>query len=132
MKMKNKCYLVVSLVFLTGLMTILGVLLTKDALAADPVTLEVYDPTGATKISDLPAPRLDTLAGKTICELAVGGAWQFERTFPLIRELLQRKYPSAKTIPYTEFPVGTDMPDKKTLDLIKAKGCSAVIIGNAG
>jgi hypothetical protein len=130
--MKSTFYVGVVFVFLLGLMTISGAPLTKDAMAAAPVTLEVYDPTGATRITDLHAPRLDTLSGKTICELSVGGAWQYERTFPLIRDLLKKQYPAAKVIPYTEFAIGVDMPDKKTLDLIKAKGCNAVIIGNSG
>ena len=119
-------------IFLIGLTAIPAGLWPRDAIAGEPVTLEVYDPNGTTKITDLHAPRLDTLAGKTICELSAGGAWQFERTFPAIRGLLKAKYPTAKIIPYDEFPIGVNMPDKQTLDLIKAKGCNAVIIGNAG
>ncbi len=99
---------------------------------ASPVRLELFDPTGAYEITKLPPRRLDTLEGKTICEISVGGAWQYDRTFPLIRELLQKKYPTAKIIPYTEFPVGAVWPDKKTLSLIKEKGCHAAIIGNGG
>jgi hypothetical protein len=96
------------------------------------VELEVYDPTGAIEITQLHAPRLDTLEGKTICELAVGGAWQWERTFPLIRDLLQNQFSTATFIPHTEFPIGVNMPDQETLDLLKEQGCDAVIIGNAG
>ena len=99
---------------------------------ASPVTLEVFDPTGGYEITKLHPARLNTLEGKTICEISVGGAWQYDRTFPLIRELLQNKYPTAKFIPYTEFPVGAVWPDKKTLNLIKEKGCQAAIIGNGG
>lgn len=99
---------------------------------AGPVTLEVYDPTGAFEVTQIHAPRLDTLEGKTICELAVGGAWQWERTFPLIADLLQRAYPTATFIPHTEFPIGVNMPHQETLDLLKAKGCDAVIVGNGG
>ena len=99
---------------------------------ASPVRLEVFDPTGAYEITKLPPRRLDTLEGKTICEISVGGAWQYDRTFPLIRELLQKKHPTTKIIPYTEFPIGAVWPDKKTLSLIKGKGCQAAIIGNGG
>jgi hypothetical protein len=102
------------------------------AAPATPVKLEVHDPTGAYEVTKLHPRRLDTLEGKTICEISVGGAWQFERTFPVIRELLQKKYPTTKIIPYTEFPVGAVWPDKKTLELIKEKGCQAAIIGNGG
>jgi hypothetical protein len=103
-----------------------------EAAEAGPVTLEVSDPTGAFEVTVVHAPRLDTLEGKTICELSVGGAWQWERTFPLIGELLKNAYPTATIIPHTEFPIGADMPDQETLDLIKAKGCDAVIVGNGG
>ena len=130
--MKEKFFVGVLLLFLICLIETPPIPLAKDAIAGDPVTLNVYDPSGATKITDLHAPRLDTLAGKTICELSVGGAWQYERTFPLIRDLLKRSYPTAKIVPYGDFPIGADMPDKKTLDLIKSKGCNAVIIGNSG
>jgi len=41
---------------------------------AGPVTLEVYDPTGAFEVTNLFSPRLDTLEGKTICE--VGHSWR--------------------------------------------------------
>jgi hypothetical protein len=98
-----------------------------------PVTLEVYDPTGSTQvITELFAPRLDTLEGKTICEVS-NGYWQANRTFPLIQELLQKQFPTAKIIPDTEFPrVGAfgDVPGLE--DAVKAKGCDAVIVGNAG
>lgn len=105
---------------------------TTVTVSPESVELEVYDPTGAFEITQLHAPRLDTLDGKTICEISVGGAWQWERTFPLIRDLLQKQYPTATFIPYTEFPIGVNMPHQETLDLIEAKGCDAVILGNAG
>ncbi|MBI2853360.1 MAG: hypothetical protein HYX87_00380 [Chloroflexi bacterium] len=95
------------------------------------VTLEVYNPTGATEKTQRHAPRLDTLEGKTICEL-VNGSWQVQRTFPLIRQLLQKRFPSAKFIPYTEFPSGQDIDSDRTADILVEKGCQGVILGNAG
>ena len=107
----------------------------KEVLAADPVTLEVYNPTGRAEVTQLFARRLDTLHGKTICELS-DDMWEARRTFPVIRELLQRQFPTARIIPYTEFPVGlavaTGIDNDKIGDVVKAKGCQAVIIGNAG
>ncbi len=100
--------------------------------AATPEILEVYDPTGAMEISQIHAPRLNSLAGKTICELS-NDTWQAHRVLPEIRKLLANKFPSAKFIPYTEFPMGNPGIDsEKTADLLVKKGCQAVIIGNAG
>jgi hypothetical protein len=95
-------------------------------------TLEVYDPSGATEITQLFAPRLADLNGKTICELS-DGIWEDHRTFPLIRELLQRQFPTARIIPYTEFDVGrAEMESDANIALLVKKGCQAVITGNAG
>lgn len=97
-----------------------------------PVTLEVYDPTGAIEVTKLFAPRLDSLEGKTICEVSNSG-WEARRTFPLIRELLQQAYPTATIIPYTEFPEGTRNIDIDEIGaMAKEKGCEAAILGNAG
>jgi len=100
---------------------------------AGPVTLEVYDPTGAFDVTQLHAPRLDTLAGKTIC--FVGTSWEGPRTHPLIQELVQEQFPTAKFISYDEFPSGTaELTDEKTGlgEMLKAAGCDAAIVGNAG
>ena len=97
-----------------------------------PVTLTIYDPTGAFEVTQLFTKRLDTLAGKTICEVS-NDDWEAYRTFPLIRELLQKQFPTAKLIPYTEFPVGSGYIDNdKVAQLVKTKRCDAVIVGNAG
>ena len=94
--------------------------------------LEVYDPTGNTQIFQSHAPRLDTLAGKTICELS-NGEWGAQRIFPAIREVLQKRFPDAKFVPFTEFPVGTEEIDNETtIDRVVRRGCQAVITGNAG
>jgi hypothetical protein len=103
-----------------------------EAAEAGPVALEVYDPTGATEITNLFSARIDTLEGKTICELT-NASWEARRTFPFIRELLQNQYPTAKIIPYTEFPQGTSAIDVKDIaNMVKERGCDAVILGNAG
>jgi hypothetical protein len=131
--MKGRFYLRVSLFFLVWLMAIPGIPLTKDAMGASPVKLEVYDPTGPFEVTKLHAPRLADLHGKTICEVSNAG-WEAHRTFPLIRELLQRQFPTAKIIPYTEV-IGTRR-DCENVDyvakMLKKKGCQAVIAGNAG
>ncbi|MBI4332745.1 MAG: hypothetical protein HY673_15855 [Chloroflexi bacterium] len=96
------------------------------------LALEVYDPTGPIEITELHASRLDTLAGKTVCEIS-NGKWEIERIFSRIRALLQQKYPDIKIIPYTEFPEGThEIQDQRIADLVRQKGGQAAIIGNAG
>jgi len=99
------------------------------AAAAGPVTFELVDPSGAFEVSKLPAPRLDTLEGKTICEIS-NDSWQAQRTFPYLRDLITKQYPTAKIIPYTEFPTTIDVAS--IADLAKKAGCDAAIVGNGG
>jgi hypothetical protein len=92
------------------------------------VTLEVYDPTGAVEVPVTFAKRLDTLAGKTIGQ--VGHSWEGHRMHPLIKELLEKLYPTAKIIPHSEMPDYTD--PELVAKAVKEKKCDAVIFGNAG
>lgn len=104
----------------------------KEALAADPVTIEVYNPTGAFQITQTFSPRLSDLNGKTVCEVG-NAAWQVDRTFPLITSLLQKQFPAVKVIGHDQLPTLLIQQDIAGLeDAIKAKGCQAVIVGNAG
>ncbi len=119
----------VALIGLYAMLTLPG----KGAVAADPVTLEVFDPTGAVEVTQLFAPRLADLHGKIICELS-NDSWEAQRTFPVIRELLQRQFPTAKIIPYTDFVKGNrELEGAKDIgDVVVKKGCQAVVVGNAG
>jgi len=101
------------------------------ALSADSPILKVYDPTGAMEITETHASRLDTLAGKTIAELS-NDSWQAHRVLPEIRRLLQERFPTARFIPYTEFPTGNEGIDtEKAAELVARSGAQAVIIGSA-
>ena len=83
------------------------------------------------------APRLKTLAGKTIGEVW-NGVFKGNATFPLLRQALQRKYPDLKIIPYTEFPHAphSDNPARQkeladqVLAIAKRYECDALITGN--
>jgi hypothetical protein len=98
---------------------------------AGSAVMKVYDPTGAMEITEFHAPRLDTLEGKTICELS-NDSWQAHRVFPEIRRLLGERFPTAKFIPYTEFPTGNEGIDtEKAAELVARAGAHAVLIGNA-
>jgi len=100
------------------------------------VKLEVFDPSGFTESEEpsLYAPRLSDLSGKTICEISNGGhgGWEVDRTFPLIRQMLRKQFPDIKIVPYTEFPAGVREIDIDDIaNMVAAKGCDAVIGGNA-
>ncbi len=99
---------------------------------------EVVTPRGVSAVKMISmAPRLDTLDNKTICMVS-NGMFKHEVTFPVIQDLLKKKYPTAKVIPYTEMPRSHspgDLSSKATISLmatIKEKGCDAVIGGNGG
>jgi hypothetical protein len=108
---------------------------------AGETVYEVLPPYGKPTIEVLqPAPRLDTLEGKTICGI-YGGSFHFEETWPVIVELLQKKYPTAKFVgPEELFP---DQPggimygganEPALLEalpaLLKQYKCDAAIVGN--
>jgi hypothetical protein len=109
--------------------------------------VEVTSPMGEMTVTPVPiAPRLDTLNGKTICELS-SRMYNVEISFPILREMLKALYPGLKVIPYTEMdqglPGGTMMTysgsiaeqEKKTdaaIALVREKGGDAVIVGNGG
>ncbi len=117
-----------------GSMAAMAAVPTETAAAqAAPVTFQVYDPTGTTEVTQLFAKRLGDLTGKTICEVSNDG-WEAQRTFPYIRELLQRMYPTAKFVPYDQVvatrPQSEDL--KYVIQQVKAAKCDAVIAGNAG
>jgi len=91
------------------------------------------------EVSSSPLP-LNTLKGKTVCEVW-NGNFEGNVSFPMVREMLQKRYPDLKVIPYTELPMSTVdslSPRNKaqTLEALRVrlieKGCDAVITGNGG
>jgi hypothetical protein len=108
--------------------------------AAKERVYEVVIPIGEeTKLAKPVSSNLDTLEGKTICEISVG-MYRPETSFPTIRRLLKGKFKNINIIPYTEFPVILMMTSgneyeayiSRQIDLLKQKGCDAVITGNGG
>ena len=102
--------------------------------------IEVISPIGDESIEQKAiAPRLDTLEGKTVCEVW-NGDFKGDFTFGACRELLKERYPGVRVIPYTEFPFssirGTPAHqrelDERIVALAKEKGCDALISGNGG
>ena len=94
--------------------------------------ITVLDPTGAHEIQYLFAPRLGTLDGKVIAELASDPVkWQPHRTFPLMEQEIKKRHSTATFIPFTEFPQGLGISAENVAAAVKAKGADACIIGNA-
>ena len=97
-----------------------------------PIGSETVKPTST-------APRLDTLNGKTICELW-NEDFKGDIMFPIYRELLKERFADVKIVPYTDFPVavlkGTPSYQREILGqiiaLAKEMGCDAFITGNGG
>jgi hypothetical protein len=93
-------------------------------------------PLGATKNVSRP---LDTLDGKTICEV-YNNHFNGELMFRTYRRLFGEKFSGVKIIPYDEFPivyVGGDPASQKKIAreiavLAKERGCDALITGNGG
>ncbi|HOQ98029.1 MAG TPA: hypothetical protein PLJ35_04325 [Anaerolineae bacterium] len=102
------------------------------------VKLAVFSPLTEVTINRGNAPRLDTLNGKTIGEVWTTGHYGADRTFPIIRRKLQERFPDVKIVPYTEFAIGKPnisqrwAPLDQVAEILRAKGCDAVLLGNGG
>ena len=85
------------------------------------------------------APRLNSLAGKTIGEV-YNHHFKGDQMFALYRELLTERFPGVRIIPFSEMPasfVGGDPASHRRIAqevaaAAKEKGCDALIIGNGG
>jgi hypothetical protein len=108
---------------------------TTGTVESKPAKLEVFNPTGSIEVTNLHALRLDSLAGKIICEIT-NGDYNFDNTFPRLRQVLKNMYPTATIIPYTEFDTIAHVVDEKSmagiLKQLEEAGCDGVIVGNAG
>ena len=95
------------------------------------VTLEIMNPCGTVRSSQSFAARLGDLNGKTIGMLS-NTLGEADRTFPYLRNLLEKRFPTATIVPHTEFPQGGDHIDSEEIvEIVKSRGCQAVIVGNA-
>ncbi len=101
-------------------------------MAVGTIQLTVHNPTGAIEKTRRHAPRLDTLADKTICELS-NAQWGHDRILPAIREALTKQFPTARVLPYESVIHGRlDMEDLELVARrVKERGCQAVITGMA-
>ncbi len=94
-------------------------------------TLEVFDPSGATEITALHAPRLGSLEGKKVALLS-DDMWQAHRILPLIGDYLTARYPSLTLVRETELPMGNaGIDNPETAERLVDMGVDAVVVGNA-
>ena len=115
----------------------------QDTAASEPSAEPVYkvvSPVGESTVrTTTMAPRLDTLAGKTVCMVS-NHSFKADVTLPAIGEALKKQYPGIKIVPYHAMPVaplpeppGVPRQESEALQAaFKAKGCDAVIAGNGG
>lgn len=102
------------------------------------VKLVVSSPVSEVPIKQGNAPRFDTLNGKTICEVWATGHYGADRTFPTIRRILKERFPDVKIVPYSDFAIGKPkaterwVPLDKVGEVLRGKGCDAVLLGNGG
>ena len=79
----------------------------QDAAASEPSAEPVYNvvsPIGESTVKmTTMAPRMDTLAGKTVC-MVWNNAFKSDVTLPAIGEALKKQYPGVKIVPYTDMP----------------------------
>jgi hypothetical protein len=93
--------------------------------------VEFYDPSGTLEVTQSFAARLDSLEGRKI-GFVTNEQWQAFRMLPLLRDLLQRDFPTAELLPIDAYPQGNVLiPTEETARLVKQSGVDAVIVGNA-
>ena len=94
---------------------------------------EVVWPRGKRTVESVPlAKRLDSLDGKTVCEL---WDWVFhgDKIFPMLEKELAKRYPGIQFVSYESFGSTHGAEEAKMLealpDKLKQSGCDAVISG---
>ncbi len=99
-------------------------------------TFEVVSPIGepAVKVA-LAASRIPDLNGKTVCEVW-NGMFRGDVVLTAVSELLKKRFPKVKIVPWKEMPIAVQGWEEKSLADIKAayiaKGCDAVISATGG
>ena len=93
--------------------------------------LKFYDPVGAAAVTNMHAPRLDTLKGKKIGFISTD-EWQTHRTFALLENLLKKDFEDIDFLPMDTFPRGIGpISTEETSSLVAQSGVDAIIVGNA-
>jgi hypothetical protein len=107
---------------------------TKEVIKEVPGVYEVVWPLSKSTatLTPLAAPIAD-LNGKTICEIR--HSFRSDETFPMIEQLLLKQFPTIKFVSNMEMP---DLPATTAAEMtaltnmLKQKGCDALLSGNGG
>ncbi|GEM_PF-375715 len=96
------------------------------------VTLEVHDPGGRVESTHHGAPRLADLNDKKI-GIVTSSLWEADRVLGLLKELLIEQSPTATFVHWDDLPSVEEL-DKRlvSIDVLREKGCQAIIVGNGG
>jgi len=113
-------------------LTSVGMLMPQAVMSAEPV-YSVVSPLGEQTVKMLEmAPRLDSLANKTVCMVS-NNSFKVNVTHPAIEKALKEKYPGIKIVPYSEMPRAYSRASWDAMPgEFRRKGCDAVISGNGG
>jgi ABC-type amino acid transport substrate-binding protein len=80
-------------------------------------------------------PRVSDLKGKTICELS-NYSFKADEIFPLIREIMSKRYPGVKFVEYNNFGEIYGNKERENVaalpDLLRKHHCDIVISGVGG
>ena len=107
--------------------------------AAEEPVYEVLSPVPESAVEPIaPAPRLDTLEGKTVA--LVGGSFMASVTHPELKRLILAEYPSARVLVLNEIGSAGPYPrpgvvrrEKDEFQRrLRAEGVDAVVSGNGG
>ena len=92
------------------------------------VSFQVYNPGGRVEMTETPAKRIAGLRGRKV-GLLWNGVFRGDDMFPFLQQLLKERFPDGEILSYGELP--SHHPDAETIgQVVKEKGCDAVIAGN--
>ena len=95
-------------------------------------TFEVLCPVGEPGSKPVPsAARVQDLNDKTICQVS-NGMFRADAVLSAVGDLIKKRFPRAKIIPWTEFPIiepttNVEQRLKKLSEALRQKGADAVI-----
>lgn len=102
-----------------------------------PERFEVLSPVGEPSAKrETSARRVADLNGKTICQVT-NGHYKADVVLPAVGALIKKRFPTARIIPWTEFPIIDTLSDieerlKRLSVLLRERGADAVISSTGG
>ena len=134
------CFAEVVVALVLGVFTVSAAAEKADQRGSAEPVYRVVSPLGETTVKMISmTPRLNSLAGKTVC-MVWNGAFKSDITLPAIGEQLKQIYPDIKIVSYKDMPNAPlpSTPDNPQKDVerlqaaLKEKGCSVLVAGDGG